>query len=121
MEDFSLYNFDNIQIKEYNEYWLIEPKSRLDLTFSDSFFQQTIDLISANLKNLIINMEEVPYISSSGIKSILKLKQFLEMRGYKLVLMNILPEVKKIIQISELYNLLPIFNDLESCLNYFKK
>ncbi|MFN3605402.1 MAG: STAS domain-containing protein [Leptonema sp. (in: bacteria)] len=121
MEDFVLYNLENVLIKEFKEYWLIEPKTRLDLSFSDNFFNDTLNIITSNPKSVIINLVEVPYISSSGIKSILKLKQFLDIRGYKVALYNLLPEVKKVIHISELHHLLPIFENLEDSILFIKQ
>ncbi len=121
MEEFILHNLENVTLKEYPNYYLLEPKARLDLSFSENFFIETINFITSNPKNIILNMKEVPYISSSGIKAILKLKQYLDVRGYKISLYHLLPEVQKIIHISELSNLLPIFDTLEQSIEYLKK
>lgn len=121
MEEFVLHNLENITLKEYHTFYLVEPKSRLDLSFSENFFKEIINFITSNPKNIILDMQEVPYISSSGIKAILKLKQYLDVRGYKISLYHLLPEVKKIIYVSELYNILPIFETLEDSIEYLKK
>lgn len=95
-------------IREGN-FWIIEPKMRLDLSFADSFYNKLISHISHDPAHILLNMKSVPYISSSGIRVLLKLKQYLDMRGYKLGIVNLNEEARKIFYISELQLIIPIF------------
>ncbi len=114
------YENDFLIVKKDQNIWIIEPKIRLDLSFSDHFYNQVLEFLQKDPNHIILNMIEVPYISSSGIKVLLKLKNFLEMRGYKLALFNLSKEVQKIIHISELHHLFPIFLNFEDCIKFIQ-
>jgi anti-sigma B factor antagonist len=115
------YNNDILSILKKENIWIVEPKVRLDLSFSDNFYSKVMEILQLESQHLFIDMAQVPYISSSGIKVILKIKNFLEMRGYKFGLYNLTKEVHKIIHISELHHLIPVFNNFDEALSYLKK
>lgn len=112
---------DHLTLKKENQYWIVEPKIRLDLASAESFYSNLMKYIQVDLGHILIDMSCVPYISSSGIKVLLKIKNFLEIRGYKIILISLSKEVNKIIHISELQNLFPIFNTFEEALEYLKQ
>ncbi len=120
MSEVESFQWEEGNLQKFSDFWLIQPKVRLDITFADRFFSKVNDLIGIQPAHVIIDMRYVPYISSSGIKAILSLKRFLNMRGYKISLIHLTEETKKIIIISEIENLLPIFVDQGEALEYFK-
>lgn len=117
------HNFEDNEfiIKKENQFWLVEPKVRLDLSYAENFFSKLMDHLQTEINHVLIDMSSVPYISSSGIKILLKIKNFLEIRGYKIVLFSLSKEVHKIIHISELHHLLPIFNNYEDAIDFINK
>lgn len=61
--------------------------------------------------NVIINMSEVEFISSSGVRVLLSTQRMLKDRSNKLVLCNLSDPVFKIISLSELTKILKIAKD----------
>ncbi len=122
MEDKEKYfEDDELIIKKENQYWIVEPKIRMDLSYAENFFTHLMEHLKNDINHVLIDMSSVPYISSSGIKVLLKIKNFLEIRGYKIVLYSLSKEVHKIIHISELHHLLPIFNTFDEVIEYLNK
>ncbi|GIX43435.1 MAG: hypothetical protein KatS3mg129_3168 [Leptospiraceae bacterium] len=118
MNEESSFNNDIVLVTKKENLLIIEPKVRLDLSFAEHFYNKVMEILQSEPSHLLINMQEVPYISSSGIKTLLKIKNYLEMRGYKIALYQLTKEVNKIIHISELHHLLPLFHSESEAMNY---
>ncbi|MCS7206077.1 MAG: STAS domain-containing protein [Leptospiraceae bacterium] len=116
-------DFSNELFKAYRlqNFLIVEPHIRLDLSFADNFYNQLIEHLTSEPSNVIIDMKYVPYVSSSGIKMFLKMKRYLDARGYQFGVCNLSKEVYKILHISELQNLIPIFQDLNEAMEYLNR
>jgi anti-anti-sigma factor len=121
MDEQSFKNDEILSVQKKENIWIIEPHVRLDLSYSENFFHKVMEILHSEPSHLLIDMMQVPYISSSGIKILLKIKNFLEIRGYKFALINLTKEVNKIIHISELHHLLPIFYTENEAITFIKK
>jgi anti-anti-sigma factor len=65
------------------------------------------EILKESPKTLILNMEQLDYISSAGVRIIYKTKKTLKRDGGYLFLMNLKPQIKKVF---EIINALPSMN-----------
>ena len=108
---------DRLQLNYQDNVWQIQPLTRLDLTFSDEFMRDVNHYMAENPSDAVCNMSKVPYMSSSGIKALLNIQHFLKLRRFQFVLFGLTPEVKKIIELSELSHVFTIAADEQEALS----
>ena len=70
--------------------------------------------------NIIIDLEKVDFVDSSGLSSILLANRMCEEAGGILGLSNINPKVQTLIKISQLEDILNIFNNVSEAEDYIK-
>lgn len=79
-----------------------------------SILENKMDQLLAEKPNLIVlDMAEVSYLSSAGIRVILKTKKALSAYAGKLVFMNLQPQVKKVFEIVNALPSMRVFKDLK--------
>jgi anti-anti-sigma factor len=75
--------------------------------------ENKLDQLLAEKPTLIVlDMEEVSYLSSAGIRVILKTKKALAANAGKLVFMNLQPQIKKVFEIINALPSMRVFKDL---------
>ncbi len=85
---------------------------RLDIGHSDEVEAKLLDDVQSGQGDILINLENISYISSSGIRIFVGMVRELEKQGRKLKLCCITPPVKKVFDVVEL---------LEICLKSTKQ
>ncbi len=87
-----------------NTYGILEEKV-------DEILKQPPDVI-------IFDMEFAEYISSTGIRVLLKTKKALQKTSGKMVFMNLQPQIKKVFEILKALPTLKVFASVEELDNY---
>lgn len=103
------YRSDRIEIRQENGIWWITPFTRLDLTYSEDFLKVVSTHLSSNPSDAICRLGQVPYMSSSGVKALLSIQQFLKTHHFRFLLCELTPEVQKLVELSELIHVFTIF------------
>lgn len=85
---------------------LLEEK--LDSQISPQLKSEFISLNAQGVKNMILNLEEVKYVDSSGLSSILTANRLAQTASGIFVLCHLNPHVEKLITISHLNSVLNI-------------
>jgi len=80
--------------------------------------QQLIPLLVASTKVLLLNMENVKYISSMGISVILKSKKTIEERGGSFLMTNLQPQIKMTLEILKNLPNMRVFEDMREADRY---
>lgn len=96
------------------KYTEIALSKRIDAISASSFDTQVANYISQNqtIPAFILNLKEVEYVSSAGLRSILKLAKTCSQKKIKLVCCNIQHDVLDVLQISGFTSLLTIKKDI---------
>jgi anti-sigma B factor antagonist len=99
--------------------FVVSPFGSLDTT-SHAVLEQRMDyLIADNSATVItLDMAGVEYISSMGIRAILKAKKELDRRGGSLLMVNLQPQIKKVFEIINALPSMQIFSSIEELDNY---
>lgn len=67
----------------------------------------------------ILNLKQVSFIDSAGIGNMVGIFRALDAQSKKLCLINISPNIRKVLQISEIEHVFPIFNSLSDARFHF--
>lgn len=81
---------------------------KLDTRISPDLKSEFINLNAQGIRNIILNLEEVKYVDSSGLSAILTANRLCSTAGGLLVLCQINSHVEKLIKISHLESVLNI-------------
>jgi len=107
----------DIKLKKYSDIYIIEINGEIDL-YNSHKLKDIIDKMQANnVFKYAINFENVNYIDSSGIGTIISIYSTLKDKNHKIWLYNIHGSVKKVIELTKLDGFLPIAENLQEVIN----
>jgi anti-anti-sigma factor len=89
-------------------------KGRMDAVSSPEFENEMEELIGQGEKAFIVDLSDLDYISSAGLRSILKTAKKLKAREGKLLLSSLKDVVKEVFEISGFSSIIPIYDSVES-------
>lgn len=89
------------------------PTGRWDLVGAEQI-DPPLSIVSASGQPVVIDFSQVTYLSSAGIRSLIKSARAVDHRGGKLALASLAPNVEAVLSISGVDTLLTICRDLEA-------
>lgn len=99
----------------------VELGGRLDThTYSELDDRLTL-VLAAKVKSLVLDLAQLDYISSAGVRSIFRARKLLAARGGTLVLANTQPQVQKVFDIVKAVPLSEIFRSVEEADAYLDR
>lgn len=114
----------NLEVKEVNgkpDTCIIYLKDRLDVHYSSEVETEINKLIDQGKKKLVISLNEVEYLSSSGLRIFIAiLRRLNEVKG-QLRLIKLNETALKIFKIVELIDMFDIYDSEEEAINSFTK
>ncbi|PKK90855.1 MAG: hypothetical protein CVV64_08215 [Candidatus Wallbacteria bacterium HGW-Wallbacteria-1] len=93
------------------------------LNFPDvcnSFKKQVSDVIDGGQKNVIINLENLTFVSSLGLSALVHLFKYASSKGGFIKLAGIDPKMYKLFKITSLTNIFTIYESIQEALDDFK-
>ncbi len=105
-----------IQTRKEKGTVIVSVKGRIDAVTAPDFDKNMIDLISKGEKTFVVNLGELDYISSAGLRSILALAKKLKERDGKILLAGVRGSVEEVFKISGFSSMFKIFDSEESAL-----
>jgi anti-sigma B factor antagonist len=105
--------------KRQNGVIILVPKGRLDSTTSDEFEKKLLGLVTAGETNLILDFKDLDYISSAGLRVLLKAAKELKRKNGRLVFCAVKDYIKEIFELSGFVTFFPIHSTLEESLQTF--
>ena len=82
--------------------WIFKPSGDIDIHNSDIFKKEVLDAFNQNQKDIVIDGEKLDYIDSMGLGALIYILKELKDLDYEIPLMNIKPNIKKLLSITEL-------------------
>ena len=73
-----------------------------------------MNVLAGSSKFLLIDLTNVSFLGSMGLRSILVPAQAVHRRGGKVVLLNPVPMVEEVLKASNVDQVIPIYHDLDS-------
>ena len=107
--------------KDRAGYYTIAPFGTIDSDTYLDFNEQIAPILAPTTKGIILDLENVDYISSAGLGVLFTMKKFLKEKGSQLLFCNLKPQIKRLF---EIVNALPketLFKDAEEADAYLYK
>lgn len=103
--------------KKINNILIVYPEGRLDVTKSAEMEENIIKFIEEEgIRNIIMNLENVEYMSSSGFRACISILRKLKSLNGNFKLSNVRPTVKRIFDVIELTSLFDIYETEEQAI-----
>jgi anti-sigma B factor antagonist len=98
---------------------IFKLNGRLDSNTSQGFEKKIFDAISDGSKNIIVDFKDLDYISSAGLRVILKATKALNREEGKIMLCSMQDYVKEVFEIAGFDSFLPIVATMDEALQSF--
>ena len=98
---------------------IFKLNGRLDSNTSQGFEKKIFDAISDGSKNMIVDFKDLDYISSAGLRVILKATKALNREEGKIMLCSMQDYVKEVFEIAGFDSFLPIVGTMDEALKSF--
>ena len=97
-----------------NNIRLIKLIGKLDITGVGEIETEFSDYCEGEAARLIVDLSEVDFLASIGIRLLTVTAKSVMSRGGKMVLLNPLPDVRHVLEITGIPAVIPIYSHLES-------
>ena len=105
-----------LKMRKNKDVFIIDVSGEMDLYNSYKLKELVMKMMERQVKSVVINMEEVDYIDSSGIGALIHIYSTMKKASCQLYMTNIHGSVKKVIELTKLMGYFPITNSLEEAL-----
>lgn len=95
---------------------VIRVQGRLDVSTMEEFTQQWQSWVEPKVTKVTLDLSELEFISSAGLRSVLALHKLLKSRHGELALCGLNGVVSEVFAVSGLSFLLPIYKSLDEAL-----
>lgn len=108
--------------KKIDNIVVIYLEGRLDVHLSADIEKEINALIESDKEsNLLLNLKDVEYMSSSGLRIFVSTMRILKEKQRKLVLCNMNNAVQKIFEVVELTDMFDIFNTEDEAIDFLNR
>jgi len=110
----------NIPVRQSEGVTILEPKGKITIGVGDIAIKEAVhSALEAGSNNILLNLENVTTIDSSGIGEVVSAFTTVTNRGGKLKLLNLPAKVHDILQITQLVTVFEIHDDEAEALASF--
>ncbi len=95
---------------------IIEIGGKLEDSQSQEFIDYIDDIIAAGSRTVILDMNSLDYVSSSGLGVISAKYISLNIRGGKLILTNMKPDIEKVFHITRILSIIPNYPSIKEAI-----
>lgn len=106
-----------IDMETKNNSVIIRPHGDIDMARSPLFRDKLLDVHKSKPARIIIDLENVPYMDSSGVATLVEALQISRKNQTRLLLCNLQERVISIFEIARLDTVFAIHNDLQEAVN----
>jgi anti-anti-sigma factor len=87
---------------------IVEPRGRIDSAGSKPFGDRLAELIRSGSSHVLVDLQQIPYISSAGFRSLLIARKLVDEADGKLVLCGMSSELRRLFEIGAFTDLFTI-------------
>jgi anti-sigma B factor antagonist len=98
---------------------VLSVKGRLDSNTSDEFEERLLNMVLEGETRFILDFEDLDYISSAGLRVLLKATKELKKKSGRLCLCSIRDYIREVFDLSGFSSFLPIHSDIGESLKGF--
>jgi len=97
-----------LKIRKSNEIYIIDVNGDMDLYNSYKLKELVTKMVNKKVQKFVVNLQNVEYIDSSGIGSLIYIYSTTKKLDIKFLIANVHGSVKKVIELTKLMNYFPI-------------
>ncbi len=112
--------FDNCKIEKTDDYAVLYLNGRVDIIVAEEVEREVNELLSNEVYNLVFDMRDVIYFSSSGVRMLIAAKNRIEELKGKIVLSKLSSTAEKIMTTLGLLDKYKLCEDVEKAIEYIK-
>lgn len=105
-----------IKTKKVDDKIIVFLNGRIDIVKADLIEEEINKLITNGEKQIIFDLKDVSYFSSSGMRMIISIRRKLSVINGSMALVNLHQMAEKILKTLDLFDKYKIYNDLETAL-----
>jgi anti-sigma B factor antagonist len=109
----------DIQDKQVNDVTILTIRGSIDALTAPQISEHINGLVSNDNIKLVADFSGVDYTSSAGLRVLLGAVKETRSKGGDLYLVDIQPDVEKVLKLSGFTSILKIFPDVDSAVNSF--
>jgi len=106
-----------LKIRKTAEIYVIDINGEMDLYNSYKLKDLVVKMLEKGMKSLIINLEQVDYIDSSGIGALIYICSMMKKMNLRLLIVNVRGSVKRVIELTKLTEYFPIADTIEDAIH----
>jgi len=110
-----------LKLRKAGTIYVIDVIGEMDLYNAFRLKDLVKKMIDGGVKSYVLNLDQVPYMDSSGIGSLLYVHSELKKRGLPLRIAGVKGSVRKVIELTKLMEYFPIVQDLGTALQQLKE
>ena len=100
---------------------LAKPKDRIDGSNSRVFEEALLEAIGDNGGSVVLDFEDLRYISSAGLRAILLTAKKVKVKDGQLVLCSLSESIKEVFELSGFDKIIPIYEDRGAAVSALSK
>ena len=104
------------QIGQKREYHVVAVEGRMDAVSAPEFEQSLNALIAEGVLKIVVDFENLDYISSAGLRSVLVTAKKIQSKNGSIVVVSLHGTVKEIFEISGFSTIIPIHGSVDEAL-----
>jgi anti-sigma B factor antagonist len=105
-----------IKLRRYNTIYIIDITGDMDLYNAHRLKEVVAKLIGKGVSELIINLERVEYLDSSGVGALIHIYTQVKQKDLKLKIAHVHGSVEKVIRLTKLTDYFPIVATVKDAL-----
>ncbi|MDA3953413.1 MAG: STAS domain-containing protein [Bacteroidales bacterium] len=94
--------------------------SKLNILIAQSLKEEVAQYLTMANTKLILNLEGVEYVDSSGFGALLSILRNAKNNDSQFKICNISPEVMELVKLLQLHNVFDICDDIDKCMDTFE-
>lgn len=109
-----------LRTRYFNDVAILAVNGRMDAATSPEFTQIATEQMSAGYGRLVIDLKRVDFLSSAGIKALVKVMQHSRQQGGDLRIANVRGQIKQVINLAGLNTVIKVYpNVVGATASYF--
>lgn len=100
-------------------FWFVSLIGRLDQTTAEECDAKVSSILMPETRAIVFDMTGLNYISSMGLRIILKTRRFMSGQGGAVYMMNVQPQIEKVFEIANLLQGMKLFASVKEADEYF--
>ncbi|MFC1580570.1 STAS domain-containing protein [Thermodesulfobacteriota bacterium] len=93
--------------------YIVKPEGRLDTETYLVLDEKITALLESATRVLILDLSELDYISSAGVRVVFKAKKSLNASGGEFIMTNLKPQIRKVFEIINALPTMSIFKNID--------